>query len=1339
MTGGDPRVRTGIAIVVVVMLLGALVAVFRPGDQASAEIAFANPEAWVEHGLEGELLKVNAFTGEITARVDVAENGAELTVAPHGSGAALMNRSEGRLTLIDGQRLNAFAEIELDLTSAPEDRDLEVYPVADRDNDVVVSDSDQLLIIDPQTSVVESIPLAEPLAGVAFHQSGRLVALTSETATLLSVSGAQVEVLEVPAPVDIDEPRHLVAAGGSVYLADPARLSVSELLESGELDVGFCLSGNTGEGTLFGGSGPNDEPVIAAFNPQAGVVAVSRPTAGCQDITLEVDPTHDFGQPVAHEGFVYVPNYTDAQIHVVDVDQGTQLTQLRFGTRGVPFDLGVRGAALWANQPLGSAAAVIEDGQITPVFKIDSVVAGAVLANGEEGEGEDTVGQGEDVEDDDGLRIIGDSGASVFSADDETDALQTGQGGEASDDEQGDANNAEVEAPLGVGVAIDAPAPAEPEPAELEPEIDPELPEVESEELIANFASSATTATVGEALRFTDFSSGNPNSWTWDFGDGSGARDETEVEKVWEIEGTYLVQLFITNAEGEEATQSVEVTIVPATVLITPTADFTFDRNTIDVGESVTFTSRSTGAPESLQWDFGDGSGDLGEVVSHTFDEVGTFTVTLTASNEAGSTTNSTDVMVLSAIGPPEAVIGELASDIVSGQLVTLRSESLNSPTQFSWDFGDGTQGTGETVRHVWEDPGTYRVRLEVSNSEGIDSTFVDVEVTRRVDPPISRFTQTAVEVVVDEVVTFTDLSTNQPTSLEWDFGDGTTRRGEMVNKRWSEPGTYRVTLDASNEAGSDRSSVRITVVEIVDPPSASFSVSATVVATGQAISFTDQSTDTPTNWDWSFGDGATSRAQSPAHAYAEPGTYEVELRVSNEGGSSTASQRVVVADRPTADFDFVADGRTVTFTNQSEDADAWLWDFGDGNTSAQRSPVHTFATAGRFSVSLVARNQVGESAPRRVQVNIVEPPVAVATCAVVGRTLECDGTGSFNAASYLWTVPDAVVNSSPTQAQTVLAFGQAGRFNVTLVVTSPDGVQSETTIRPARVLGGLAPVVSSVQGTQDADLVTFVAESANSPTEWNWELDGAELVDGGTGSTATFRVPADGVFTGEVWAENVFGRDTDPIRFVVADFTPQASFTWEVIGPALVELINTSEAQGDATSAWLTPGQVESPVRTQARVVVQFPLEGGLFDIGLRVTDEFGTDLAEEQIRVPSAVVVPVASFTWEVIGPGLVEFTNTSGTQEEFTVAWRIPDGEIVTRNRLSTTMQFPLEGGVFAASLTVTDIFGTDVFEENIRVPAVEVEEIPPPPDDGPPVPGEEPIQVPGVGGVPLPEEQ
>ena len=124
--------------------------------------------------------------------------------------------------------------------------------------------------------------------------------------------------------------------------------------------------------------------------------------------------------------------------------------------------------------------------------------------------------------------------------------------------------------------------------------------------------------------------------------------------------------------------------------------------------------------------------------------------------------------MVLSAIGPPEAVIGELASDIVSGQRVTLRSESLNSPTQFSWDFGDGTQGTGETVRHVWEDPGTYRVRLEVSNSEGIDSTFVDVEVTRRVDPPTSRFTQTAVEVVVDEVVTFTDLSTNQPTSVSY-------------------------------------------------------------------------------------------------------------------------------------------------------------------------------------------------------------------------------------------------------------------------------------------------------------------------------------------------------------------------------------------------------------------------------------------------------------------------------------------------------------------------------------------------------------------------------------------
>ena len=101
MTGSRARARIVLAVAVTIALIGAAFLIFRPGSQASAGVNFANPEAWIEHGLEGELLKINGSTGEVTTRIEVAANGADLGVAPRGNGAAVIDRAEGQLTIID--------------------------------------------------------------------------------------------------------------------------------------------------------------------------------------------------------------------------------------------------------------------------------------------------------------------------------------------------------------------------------------------------------------------------------------------------------------------------------------------------------------------------------------------------------------------------------------------------------------------------------------------------------------------------------------------------------------------------------------------------------------------------------------------------------------------------------------------------------------------------------------------------------------------------------------------------------------------------------------------------------------------------------------------------------------------------------------------------------------------------------------------------------------------------------------------------------------------------------------------------------------------------------------
>jgi len=136
-------------------------------------------------------------------------------------------------------------------------------------------------------------------------------------------------------------------------------------------------------------------------------------------------------------------------------------------------------------------------------------------------------------------------------------------------------------------------------------------------------------------------------------------------------------------------------------------------------------------------------------------------------------------------------------------------------------------------------------------------------------------------------------------------------------------------------------------------------------------MQFTDQSTNSPTQWAWDFGDGNTSFLQNPTHNYAAAGAYTVTLTATNALGSSSppAAQTIeVVAGPPTASFanpGLAAIGQSVQFTDQSTNSPTqWAWDFGDGNTSFLQNPTHNYAAAGVYTVTLTATNALGSSSP---------------------------------------------------------------------------------------------------------------------------------------------------------------------------------------------------------------------------------------------------------------------------------------------------------------------------------------------------------------------------------------
>lgn len=218
--------------------------------------------------------------------------------------------------------------------------------------------------------------------------------------------------------------------------------------------------------------------------------------------------------------------------------------------------------------------------------------------------------------------------------------------------------------------------------------------------------------------------------------------------------------------------------------------------------------------------------------------------------------------------------------------------------------------------------------------------------------------------------VVFDDQSTadGNITAYSWDFGDGNTSTEQNPTHTYAAPGTYNacLTITAHNPNCTETYCHHVVAVH---PPAAV--CHAAFVAhqpdLAQAtIDFTDQSSSDGTigSWVWDFGDGNTSTEQNPSHTYAEPGTYLVCLTITDDDGGCTSHvcHHVVVHHPPanechaafTVHLD--ATGLGVQFTNTSTgttDHTTYSWEFGDGTTSPEESPHHTYAHSGHYTVCL--------------------------------------------------------------------------------------------------------------------------------------------------------------------------------------------------------------------------------------------------------------------------------------------------------------------------------------------------------------------------------------------------
>jgi len=472
---------------------------------------------------------------------------------------------------------------------------------------------------------------------------------------------------------------------------------------------------------------------------------------------------------------------------------------------------------------------------------------------------------------------------------------------------------------------------------------------------VANFAHVPSEGFYPLNVQFTDTSTNTPTSWNWSFGDGS-LSTTTNPTHVYSSGGTYQVNLTVNNSN---ATYSSKLGYVEVWNYTSTTFSGTPVSGVVPL--TVTFTDTSSNAT-NWSWIFGDGGTSIEQNPVYVYNTVGTYSVNHSANNTHHTSWHNesdyitVDPMVATATGTP-------TTGIVPS-LVTFTGSSTGSPNTWYWEFGDGVTSTSQNPTHEYTTIGVYGVNFKATNTSSGQFDWSNQSGYITVNPMIATATGVPTTGVVPFTVTFTGSSTGSPNTWYWSFGDGVTSTTQSPTHSYTVFGSYDVNFKSTNTSSGafdwHNQSGYITALE--PAPVANFTQNVTAGFYSLPVLFTDTSTNTPTGWNWSFGDGTISTTQSPAHVYSSGGTYEVNLTVNNSNATySNKLGSVEVWNYTSSGFTGTPTSGVVplivTFTDTSSNATNWTWTFGDGNTSIAKSPTFTYNVLGTYSVNHSANN----------------------------------------------------------------------------------------------------------------------------------------------------------------------------------------------------------------------------------------------------------------------------------------------------------------------------------------------------------------------------------------------
>ena len=479
-----------------------------------------------------------------------------------------------------------------------------------------------------------------------------------------------------------------------------------------------------------------------------------------------------------------------------------------------------------------------------------------------------------------------------------------------------------------------------------------------------------------------------PYTYLWNFGDGNTSTDANPVH-AYPNGSIFTPCLTITDANGCDTTYCDVVT----SQCTPPQCDPNFTWTNVGC-DSLFFFPVASGAGMTYFWDFSDGTTSTEQYPSHTFTD-GVHVVYLAITDTIFNCFNQTAITIVVDCGyTPCTVNGAFDSNTDPNCYTQFVSTAFGgtAPYTYFWDFGDGNTSTDAHPVHYYPAFTTWTPCLTITDANGCDTTICDVVYSQC--NPTACDAQFTVSYQDCSTLVFYPVSQGAQYSYFWDFGDGSTSTDNYPGHTYASDGTYYVVLQLVDTISGCQDIITVPVtVSCGYNCNVNGDFNYTMNFNNCEVAYYSQAFggQAPYSYFWDFGDGNTSNQVNPVHQY--PGgafTYQACLTVTDANGCDTTICELVTTNCPTtscnASFNpaYIACD-SIWFVPGINDPVTYdyYWDFGDGNTSSEPDPTHTYSANGTYVVVMTIVDSIGGCSDSFTQILTIN--CAASPCNVQG------------------------------------------------------------------------------------------------------------------------------------------------------------------------------------------------------------------------------------------------------------------------------------------------------------------------------------------------------------------